>query len=156
MHGTIVVSESGVVTTTTSSPPPATTTTGAGTTPLPAGGSPLAGSAAQALKLLRSQRGAVVKGTVGISAAGAGDRLEVDVFATNASLTKGARGGRTRVGRFVRGSVQAGTTSFVVKLDAKARRALKRHRHLSLTVRITLSPLYGEPLTITRSVLERD
>ena len=48
-----------------------------------------------------------------------------------------------RVGHLVRSSVSAGKMSFVVKLNASARRALKRHHRLALTVKITLTPFYA-------------
>lgn len=150
MTGTVTVSANGTVTTTTSTPTPTTTTTG--TTPVPSPESPLVGLASQALKLAKSQRGGVVKGSLRVSKAGAGDELAVEVFAEKALLA--SRSGRSRVGVFGRSSVSAGQTSFSVKLDSKARRALKRHRRLALTVRVTLSPPYGEPLTIARSVVE--
>lgn len=149
MTGTIAVSSSGTTTTTTTAPPPSTTT---GTTPAPSPESPLVGSPSQALKLAKSQRGRVVKGSLDVSKAGAGDQLEVDVFAANASLARHAT--HSRVGAFNRSSVTAGKTSFSVKLNAKARRALKRRHRLVLTVKVTLTPLYGEALTIARSVVQ--
>jgi plastocyanin len=148
MKGTIVVNANGTTTTTTTPTTPTTTTP---TTPVePSSGSPLLGSPT----IRSSQHGGVVKGSLAISKSGAGDRLEIDVFAKSASLAKAGRSMRVRVGRLVRGSAPAGKLSFAVKLDAKARRALKRHRRLALTVKITLTPFYGEPTTLTRSVVE--
>ncbi|MFI5005649.1 MAG: hypothetical protein ACHQE6_11620, partial [Solirubrobacterales bacterium] len=60
-----------------------------------------------------------------------------------------------RVGRLVRGSLSAGKVAFVVKLDAEARRALRRLRHLTLSVRITLTPAHGRAVTVTRGVVLR-
>ncbi len=156
MTGMITVGEpsgtTGTTTTTTTTPSPTTTTTA---TPPPPSGSPLAGPVSKALKLAKSQRGGSVKGSLNISQAGAGDRLEIDVFAKSASLAKAKHTARVRVGRLIRSSVSAGRLSFSVKLDAKARRALKRHRRLALTVQITLTPLHGEPLTVNRAIVER-
>jgi len=56
------------------------------------------------------------------------------------------------VGRFVSASVGTGQRSFSVKLNAKARRALKRHHRLALKVKITLTPVNGEAMSVTRSV----
>ena len=146
MKGTITVNPNGTTTTTTTTP-----TTTVPTTPVePPSGSPLFGG----LSLRSSQRGGSVKGTLDISRAGAGDRLEIDVFAKSASVAKAGRTARVRVGRLVRGSVSAGELSFAVKLSANARRALKRHRRLALTVKIALTPVYGESLTATRPVVE--
>jgi hypothetical protein len=130
-----------------------TTTTTPTTTTSPASPeSPLAGSESRAVKVAKSQRGGSVKGALQISKAGAGDRLEVDLLATAASLAKAGHATRV-VGRFVSASVSAGQRPFSVKLNAKARRALKRHHRLALKVKITLTPAGGEALTITRSVI---
>ena len=155
MTGTITVSSNGTVTTTTSTTPPAPITTTTTVTPPPATPeSPLAGPVSQALKLSKSQRGGFVKGSIDIAEAGAGDRLAIDVFAKSASLAKAKSSTAVRVGRLARASVSAGGVSFSVRLDSKARRALKRHRRLALTVKVVLTPAHGEPLTITRSVVE--
>lgn len=145
MTGTIVVNADGTTTTTTTTP----TTTTTQTTESPPG-FPLAKPPA----LRSKQRGGVVKGSLDISQAGAGDRLEIDLFASSASLAATKRPARIRVGRLVRGSVPAGVLPFSVKLDGKARRALKRHGHLALSVSIVLTPPHGEPLTLRRSVAE--
>ena len=158
MSGTVVVSPTGTTTTSTATiAPPGTTTTTSTTSPTapPASGSsPLAGTASHALELAKSQRGGSVKGLIDISQAGAGERLEIDVFAKTASLAKSKHDGRVRVGRFVRNSVPSGMVSFSVKLDSKARRALKRRHRLVLTIKVTLTPSYGEAVTIIRSVVE--
>lgn len=145
MTGTVVVNANGTTTITTT---PTTTTPTIPTQP-PVG-SPLVGGPS----LRSSQRGGSVKGSLNVSNSGAGDRLEIDVFASSASLARAKHSTRLRVGRLVRGSVPAGKVSFVVKLDAKARRALKRRHRLALTVTITLTPFNGKPLAVTRSLVE--
>jgi plastocyanin len=149
MTGTITVSASGTttVTTTPTTTPTTTTTT---TTPQPSG-SPLVGGPS----LRSTQRGGSVRGSLEISQAGDGDRLEIDVLVKRASLATAKHAAQVRVGRFARGSVSAGRLPFVVKLDSKARRAVKRHHRLALVVKIVLAPFYGESTTVTRSVLER-
>jgi hypothetical protein len=137
---------------------PTTGTTGTTTTPTmtttsPASlESPLAGSESRAVKVAKSQRGGTIKGSLQISKAGAGDRLEVDLLATVASLAKAGHATQV-VGRFVSASISAGQRPFSVKLNAKARRALRRHHRLALKVKIVLTPAGGEALTITRSVI---
>jgi hypothetical protein len=134
------------------------TTTGGGTTPgtttsgtTPTGESPTGSPLSGAPAIHSSQRGSTVKGSLQISKAGVGDRLEVDLIATTASLAKA--GHKTQVvGRFASASVSAGKLSFSVKLNAKARKALKRHHSLALKVKITLTPVYGEAMNITKSV----
>ncbi|HYB23113.1 MAG TPA: hypothetical protein VED41_04905 [Solirubrobacteraceae bacterium] len=120
-------------------------------------GSLFVGAGASACKLASTQRGPAVHGSVDVSQAGAGGRLEVELLATRASLASDAHPASTHalVGRFVRSSVQAGSDAFAVALDAKARRALRARGHLSLTVRILLSAAQGETATITRSVVVR-
>ncbi len=117
------------------------------TPPPPGGGSPLA-----TLALANAQHGGAVHGTVQIPAADGGARLEIELLAQGASLAKVKRGGGSRVGRLVRSSAPAGTVSFTVSLDAQAKRALRRHHKLALTVKIVLTPKHGAALTLTRSL----
>jgi plastocyanin len=102
MTGTITVSPNGTVTTTTTQPPSqgggSTTTSGSGPTSGSAG-SPLAGSAAAAIKLGGNQRGKAVHGFVKVSQAGAGGRLEVDLLAGSATLASSPHPAPVEVGR---------------------------------------------------------
>ena len=126
---------------------PGTTTSG----PVPAGESPPGAPLSGAPRISSSQRGNIVKGSLEIAKAGAGDRLEVDLIATTASLATVGHATQV-VGRFESASVSAGQRSFSVKLNTKARRALKRHHHLALKVKITLTPANGQATNVTRSV----
>ncbi len=146
-----VVAEGSTTTTTTPGTTGTTPTTTTTTSPASAE-SLLAGSESQAVKVAKSQHGGSVKGSINLSKAAAGDRLEVDLLTQSASLAKARHSTRVRVGRYVRSSLFAGKLSFSVKLNAKARRAIKRHHRLALTVEIVLTPAGGEALTITRSV----
>jgi hypothetical protein len=118
----------------------------------PSHGSPLEGGS-KALKLADSQRGSTVHGSLKVSQAGSGGRLEVSLFAAGASLAKAGHPAQVRVGRLVRSSLHAGSVRFSVPLSAKGRAALRRHRRLALTVRITLMPLHGAAATLTRLVV---
>lgn len=151
-----IVAEGAATTTTTTSnpssnsnstPTSSTTTSSPATTGEGSTGSPFSG----APTIHASQRGTTVKGSFQIAKAGSGDRLEIDLVATTASLATAGHATQV-VGRFASASVSAGQQSFSVKLDAKARQALKRHHHLALKVKITLTPTYGEATSITRSV----
>jgi hypothetical protein len=142
----------GSATTTGTTGTTGTTTTTTTSTPSPSPESPLAGSQSQAVKVAKSQHGGSVKGSINLSKAAADDRLEVDLLTQSASLAKAKHNTRVRVGRYVHSSLSAGKLSFSVKLNAKARRAIKRHHRLALTVEIVLTPASGEALTITRSV----
>ena len=127
--------------------PPGTTTTG----PHPAGESPAGSALSGAPRIGSSLRGGAVKGSLEVSKAGAGDRLEIELIATAASLGKAGHGTQV-VGRSMSVSVGAGRRSFSVKLDATARQALERRHHLALKVKVTLTPADGEATTVTRSV----
>jgi hypothetical protein len=119
--------------------------------PTPAGENPTGSPLSGAPTIHLSQRGPTVKGLLQVSKAGAGDRLEVALLATAASLAK--TGHTTQVvGRFVNASVSTGQQSFSVKLNARARKALKRHRRLALKVEITLTPVHGEAVSVTKPV----
>lgn len=158
-------------TTTTGATTTGATTTGSGTTssgsgaPTSSGGqvepgsaprSLLAGSASSAVALGSAQHGESVHGSIDVSPAAAGGRLEVTLLARKASLASSGHPAQLQVGRVVRSLTRAGKVTFAVALDAKARRTLHQRRHLALGVKIVLSPAHGPALTITRSVLLRD
>jgi hypothetical protein len=58
-----------------------------------------------------------------------------------------------RVGRLVRSSLKAGSVSFSVPLSVKGKASLRRNRRLALTVKITLTPLHGAAVTVTRTIV---
>jgi plastocyanin len=110
------------------------------------------------LKLVAPRHSVAVHGSLQVSSAGAGSRLEVDLLAAGASLAR--RGHRSSkqivVGRLVRPSVSAGKVSFSVALNARGKSALRRHRRLALTVRIVLTPpVGGKAVRLSRSVVLR-
>jgi len=94
-----------------------------------------------------------VRGSLEVSQAGAGGRLEVGLFAARASLAKAGHPAQVRVGQLVRSSLKAGSVSFSVSLSAKGKAALRRHRRLALTVKVTLTPQHGAAVTVTRNVV---
>jgi plastocyanin len=147
-----------------SSPPPtattSTTTTSESVTTAPA--TPTATALLPALpgppllggpSLRADQHGSTVRGSLDISPTGAGGRLEVDLLANAASLSKTGRSGAVRVGRLVRVAVSAGRFSFSVHLTRGAQHALIRHHHLALSVKIALTPPNGIAVTLTRTVV---
>jgi plastocyanin len=162
MSGTIIVNptvtttttpttgtQPGGTTTTTNTQPPGTTTPTGGSSLAPP--PPAAGMAAP-VSLARSQHGRAVRGSLQVPSADAGGRLEVDLLSKRASLARSG-GAPIRVGRLVRSSLRGGRLSFLVPLDARARRALVRHRRLPLTVKIVIVPLQGSPSSTTRSIV---
>ncbi|MGA8364186.1 MAG: plastocyanin/azurin family copper-binding protein [Solirubrobacteraceae bacterium] len=122
--------------------------------PVPIGGSPLVGGS-RALTLAASQHGSSVHGSIEVSAAGAGGRLEVALFAPGASLAAAHRPSGVRVGRLLRSAVHAGVVSFATPLSVRARTALRRHHRLALTVQIVLTPLTGASASVIRSMVLR-
>jgi hypothetical protein len=160
-----VVEAAGTGTTpaTTTTPTPTTTTMTAPTTTTPmtsapkttgepGSGSPLQGGS-RALELADSQRGSIVHGSIKVSRVGSGGRLEVALFAADASVAKASRRAQVRVGRLVRPSLNAGSVFFSVPLNATGKTALRRHRRLVLTVKVTLTPPHGAATTIARIVV---
>jgi hypothetical protein len=128
-------STGGPATATTSSPP----SSGQPQTE-PVASGPLFGS----IKLASPPHGAVVHGSLEVSSVGSEGRVQIEL------LTKGAA---APVGKFLRSSLHAGKLTFALSLSAKGKAALRRHRRLALTVKITLTPLHGAAVTITRVVV---
>jgi hypothetical protein len=152
----------GATTGSTGTTPTSTGTTPTGTTPTtttttpsesnPGSGALLEGGSG-AVRLAASQRGSRLHGSVKVSQAGAGGRLEVGLFAGSASLAKTGHRQLVRVGRLVRSSLKAGSVSFSVPLSARGKASLRRRRHLALTVKLTFTPLHGAAVMVTRSVV---
>jgi hypothetical protein len=143
----------GTTPTTTTTATPTTTTTTTPTAPSePSYGSPLEGRSS-ALKLAGSQHGASVHGSIKVPQADTGGRLEVGLFVAGASLAKTGHPVKVRVGRLVRSSLAGGSVPFSVPLSAKGKAALRRHRRLTLTVKIALTPLHGAAIKASRVVV---
>lgn len=115
----------------------------------PAGG-PSAGAALGALTLASSQKGGSVHGTVSVTEGGS--TLTVDLLAPGASLARAKGGATASAGHLVRRSVGPGRVSFTVPLNAKARKALRRHRRLALTVKVRVTGPGGQTGTRTTHV----
>lgn len=155
-----IVVESGAAgsttTTTTSSATTTTPTTPSAPSPTTPGepvySSPLEGGST-ALTLAGIQRGSTVHGSVNLSQAGSGGRLEVRLFAASTALAKADHSRQVGVGRLTNSSSKAGRISFSVPLSVRGKTSLRRHRHLALTVKITLTPLHGAIVRLTRVVV---
>jgi plastocyanin len=107
------------------------------------------------LSLRASQHGPSVRGSIDVSPAGVGGRLEVALFAASASLAAAHHPAGVRVGRLLRSAVRAGVVSFAAPLSTRGRAALHRHHRLALTAQIVLTPVAGAPVSMTRSVVLR-
>jgi plastocyanin len=115
--------------------------------------SPLAGPASSALRLARRQHGTSVSGSIALSPAAVGGRLEVVLLAPRASLAGAGHRGPVRVGRLRRADVEAGRVSFTVRLRRAARRALRKDKRLFLQVRVLVTPLRGGAVILKRGVM---
>lgn len=102
--------------------------------------SPMFGS----VKLASTQHGGVVHGSLLVSSAGSDGRLQIEL------LSKGAA---APIGKLQRSSLHAGKLTFALPLSAKGKAALRHHRRLTLTVKITLTPQHGTAVTVTRGVV---
>jgi plastocyanin len=140
MKGTITVSSTEAPT----GPPPA---------PGGPAESPLVGKASEALKIAKSQRGGSVRGSVNLSQASAGGRLEVLLLAKRSSLSGAGNSVMRRVGRLQRSPLRAGRSSFAVPLKPVARRVLQAATKLSLTVQVVVTPPGRAALTLKRGVV---
>ncbi len=165
VHGAEMSARVSVGETATTTPATATTQTspapgGNGTNayPTPSGGGvPVASSpvqsvslltapVAKAVRVLSGAHAATIRGSVSLSAAAAGGRLEVD-------LLRGRGAHRVRVGRLVRSRLHAGLLSFTVALDPGAARSLRSHHRLALSVQLVLRPVHGTTLRVTRNLV---
>lgn len=79
-----------------------------------------------------------------MSPVGSGGKLQIELLSKSAAAA---------VGKLVRSSLRAGKLTFALSLSAKGRAALRRHRRLALTVKITLTPLHGAAVTVTRGIV---
>jgi hypothetical protein len=96
---------------------------------------------------------------VGLTVEFAGSRVEVDVAGPAVQASNATKKGKPKpvvLARIVLANVAAGRLKLTVPLDAKGRRALKRHKHLTLTVRITVTPPAGQSQTATHMVTLED
>jgi hypothetical protein len=104
------------------------------------------------VRITPSQHGKAVRGSLAISPAGAGARLEVELLSSAATLASAGHSAPVRVGRIIRLNLQPGTVSFAVPLNSRARGALRRHGHLALRVRLTVKAASGAAALISRRV----
>jgi len=117
--------------------------------------SPFAGP--HPLALASGPHGSIVRGSVDVSAAGAGGRLAVNVLVPRAAFA--ATRGTTPlvvVGRFTRASLPAGRVPFAVRLDGRATHALRLHGRLAARMRVSLTSAgAGTPVVLSRSFVLR-
>jgi plastocyanin len=150
MTGEVHVVESTTTTTTTTTTP--TTTTPTTTTP---DGSPAppAPPAPPKVSVPRRQRGAVVRGAVTTPAGGS--RIVVTASVSNRALARRRpkRVRQVRIGTQSKRSTGAGRTRFAVRLNAAARRALRRRHRLAVRLRIVVTPAGGPAVPTTVKVL---
>ncbi len=107
------------------------------------------GPAASKLTVARVQRGAAVRGSVLVAAAGS--RLTVDLLARRSALG-GAGGKLVAVGRLSK-TVGEGKRTFRVRLSGAGKRATGAAGRLALTVKVKVTPASGTPFQATKAVV---
>jgi hypothetical protein len=94
-----------------------------------------------------------VRGSIALSQASAGGKLEIGLVARRGAILGAGRSGTMRVGRLVRSHLEAGRVAFTVSLKRFARRALRRNERLPLTVMVIVTPLNRDALKLRRWVV---
>ncbi len=133
-------------------PSPTSTSTGGNPTATasssPSSGEPKTESASGPLfasvKLASPSHGGVVHGSLVVFSVASDGQLQIEL------LTNGAA---APVGKLARSSLHAGKLTFALALNAKGKAALRRHRRLALKVKLTLTPVHGAAVTVTREVV---
>jgi plastocyanin len=122
--------------------------------PTPGPGQPPAaseGPLVEALRLARRQHGRAIHGSITVSSAAVGGRLNVELRAPRTAL--GGHGkGMVRVGAVSRSLANAGRLAFAVHLQPSAQRALLRRGRLWLIVNTIIRPPSGLAAILTRRV----
>ena len=152
MTGKVEVPDPNAPTTGTTSPTETGGTTPGGGEP-PGGGNP-GGEVLTppAVKVAGSQRGTVVRGSVTTPAG-------PSAIAVTALVAKGVLASRARlvkVGSVKKRSTGTGRTTFALKVNRAARRALHRRHRLAVTVRIAVTPDAGQAYKKTVKVVLRE
>jgi plastocyanin len=146
MTGTVHVAAAATPTPTATATPVPTTSPGPGGGGNPPGsGGTNPPAAKPKLTLAKSQKGARVRGSVTVAAKGS--KLVITVWAPKGALSGGKSKKPVQIGRKTRTNAPAGKVSFAIATNAKAKSALRRHRRLSVTVSVALTPPGGHELT---------
>jgi plastocyanin len=160
MTGTVVVEGTSTTTpggtTTGGTSSTGTTSTGTTTSPTSTGGKPTVPLPRSAVTAARRQKGVVLRGSVTTPAGPA--QIVVTALVSNRSLSKHRpkRARQVRVGSQTKHSTGTGKTSFAVKLNAAARRALHRRHRLAVSLRIVVTPQGGRAAARTVAVALRE
>jgi hypothetical protein len=107
------------------------------------------------VNVARRQRGTTVRGSVTTSVGGS--RLVIKALVSNRLLATSPprRIRKVSVGSLRKQLPSAGKTSFAVKLNRAARRALNRRDRLTVSLRISVTPPGGTATTKTAKVILR-
>jgi hypothetical protein len=104
-----------------------------------------------AILIAGKQRGAILRGEVTVPAADRGGRLRIELWQPAAG--RGRRSRQATAGAVQLTLSRTGHISIAVPLNAPARRALHRYKHLALVVKLTLVPPHGAPSQASRKVV---
>jgi plastocyanin len=130
-------------------PPPIGTTGPTGPSPTETGGEL---TPPPAVKLAQRQSGVVVRGSVGTPAGPS--TITVTALVARGALASRAR--LVRIGALTKHSIRTGSTSFALRINRAARRALHRRHRLALMVRIAVTPDAGTAFEKTVKVVLRE
>jgi len=130
-------------------PDPNAPTTGTGGQPPPGGGGPTGGELSPpGVRVPGRQRGVVVRGSV--TTPGGPSRIAVTALVAKRALASRAK--LVKVGSVSKRSTGTGRTSFALRVNRAARRALHRRHRLAMTLRIVVTPSAGSPVKKTGRV----
>jgi plastocyanin len=147
MRGKVEVPDPNAPPTDTTQPP-----TDTGGQP-PGGGEPPGGElAAPAVKVAGAQRGVVVRGSVTTPAGPSS--ISVSALVARGALASRAR--LVKIGSVRKRSTGTGRTSFALRVNRAARRALSRRHRLAVTLRIAVTPDAGAAFKKTVKVVLRE
>jgi plastocyanin len=156
LHGSLMTGSVEVVDpdapTTGTGPSPTDTGPGTNTNPPPAN-PPGGESNPPSVKVTRHQQGTVVHGSVTTPAGTS--RIAVTAFTAKSALAS-RRARRVRIGSVTKRPKGAGTTSFALRVNRAARRALHRRGRLAVSLRVVITDGAGYALTRRKSVVLRE
>lgn len=105
------------------------------------------------VKVAGRQRGVVVRGSV--TTPGSPSEIAVTAFATKSTLSA-SRVRRVRIGAVSKHATGTGKTSFALRINRTARRALRRRHRLPVSLRIVITPDGDYAVRKTATVVLRE
>jgi plastocyanin len=117
--------------------------------------SPITSSARNAIKVAGASGGRKVAGTINVSRAGQGGHAVIAVISSSSALGRGGHKQPTTIGHLRLSDLRTGTVRFEIALKTPARRAVTTHKHLAITVQVTVSASGAQTVSLSRSLILR-